>query len=398
MTMRLLPRILATSGLLALTVGGSTIGASVASAHPDVVGHLYVDDNTAGTNTIAAFDRHADGSLTAVPGSPFAAGGAGTGLGIGSQGALQMSSDGRYLLAVDAGSNQISVLRIGRDGDLREVEDTPVSSRGVEPVSIAVHPIDTRRGGDDHAKDLVYVANAGNGDSNYTGFTLDGGGRLRHLLDSTVSLPDGSQPGDVLFSGDGSRLVGTRVGTSVIDSFTVGRHGHLTAAAGSPFPAQGVGPFGSEFRPTNSAQLFVSNAHGGTNNGTVSAFRDARDGTLTSIGSSPFADLQTAPCWVEISRDGKFLFTVNTAVPSISRYQIAANGSLTLLGSTPFKHPAGLGPEDARLAPGGNTLWVVDTAADALSAFAVNGSNLTELPSSPTALPAGSAPFGIVFD
>jgi hypothetical protein len=31
-----------------------------------------------------------------------------------------------------------------------------------------------------------------------------------------------------------------------------------------------------------------------------------------------------------------------------------------------------------------------------VSGFAVNGSNLTELSSSPTALPTGSAPFGIV--
>jgi 6-phosphogluconolactonase (cycloisomerase 2 family) len=38
----------------------------------------------------------------------------------------------------------------------------------------------------------------------------------------------------------------------------------------------------------------------------------ATDGTLTSIGASPFADLQTPPCWVEISHDGRFLFTVNT--------------------------------------------------------------------------------------
>ena len=62
------------------------------------------NDNTAGTNTIAAFDRNADGSLSPVPGSPFAAGGAGTGKGLASQGALQLSSDGRYLIAVDAGS------------------------------------------------------------------------------------------------------------------------------------------------------------------------------------------------------------------------------------------------------------------------------------------------------
>jgi len=34
--------------------------------------------------------------------------------------------------------------------------------------------------------------------------------------------------------------------------------------------------------------------------------------------------------------------------------------------------------------------------ARAVSAFAVDGGNLTQLSSSPTPLPAGSAPFGIV--
>ena len=117
---------------------------------------------------------------------------------------------------------------------------------------------------------------------------------------------------------------------------------------------------------------------------------------MTSIGSSPFPDFQTAPCWVEISHDGQFLFTVNTASNSISRYAIATDGALALLGSTPFKGPTSVGAEDARLAPNGETLWVVDTGADALSAFAVNGGDLTESPSSPAPLPAGSAPFGIV--
>ena len=199
----------------------------------------------------------------------------------------------------------------------------------------------------------------------------------------------------MLFNGDGTRLVGARVGTSLIDSFVVGRDGLLTPAPASPFAAQGPGPFGSEFRPTNGTQLFVSNAHGGTNNGTVSAFGDASDGTLTSIASSPFPDLQTAPCWVEISHDGQFLFTVNTASNSISRYAIAADGSLSLLGSTSLGSTS-LGAEDARLGPDGDTLWVVDTGAKAVSAFAVSGGDLTQLPSSPTSLPAGSAPFGIV--
>jgi len=382
--MHLLRRLAAAIGLLALAAVGAALAPGNASAAPGVVGHLYVNDNTAGTNTIAAFDRHADGTLTPLEGSPFVAGGAGTGTGIGSQGALQLSSDGRYLLAVDAGSNQISVLRIKPDGELRPVEDSPISSDGVKPVSVAVHA------------NLVYVANAGNGGSDYSGFTLNPGGHLRPLAGSTVPLPDGSQPGDVLFSEDGTRLAGTRVGTSLIDSFTVAENGRLTAAPGSPFAAQGPGPFGSEFRPTDPAQLFVSNAHGGANNGTVSAFSVATDGTLTSIGASPFPDLQTAPCWVEITRDGRFLFTVNTASNSISRYAIAADGTLSLLGSTPFNGAVGVGAEDARLGPNGETLWVVDTGAHAVSAFAVNGGSLTELPSSPTPLPGDATPFGIV--
>src|ERR1700693_1820703 len=108
-----------------------------ASAASDVVGHVYVNDNTAGTNTIAAFDRHANGSLTPVDGSPFSAGGAGAGKGLASQGAVQVSDNGRYLLAVDAGSNQISVLRIKHDGSLRL--ESVVSSGGTLPDSVTIH-------------------------------------------------------------------------------------------------------------------------------------------------------------------------------------------------------------------------------------------------------------------
>src|SRR6266568_4869308 len=359
-----------------------------ASASPQaspVVGHVYVNDNTAGTNTIGAFDRHADGTLTPAAGSPFAAGGAGTGAGLASQGALQISPDGRFLIAADAGSNQISVLRIRPDGSLGLVSHGVVSSGGVLPVSVAIHG------------DLVYVANSGNGGSNYTGFRLGPNGRLQPVAGSAVALPDGSQPGDVLFSGDGAKLAGTRVGTSQIDSFTVGRNGRLAAAPGSPFPAQGLGPFGSEFRPANPHQLFVSNAHNaGAGTGTVSAFRDSANGTLSPLGSSPFADLQTAPCWVEITHDGRFLFAVNTGSGTISRYSIARGGALTLLGSTPVGATGGVGAVDARLSPDGRTLYVDESKIGAVGAFAVTGGNLTELATSPFTLPAGAAPAGVV--
>src|ERR1700712_2213912 len=120
---------------MALLGGTAAAGAPPGSA---VVGHTYVNDNTAGSNTVAAFDRHADGSLTPIKGSPFAAGGAGLGAGLGSQGAIQLSPNGKFLLAVDAGSNQISVLKI-TNGGIPVPLGHPVSSGGVEPVSITVN-------------------------------------------------------------------------------------------------------------------------------------------------------------------------------------------------------------------------------------------------------------------
>src|SRR5690242_21941509 len=103
-----LTRVAAIVGLITLMVAGSTTAARPVSAAPKVLGHVYVNDNTAGTNTIGAFNQFADGTLAPMAGSPFKAGGAGTGMIVGSQGALQVTDDGRYLLAVDAGSNQIS--------------------------------------------------------------------------------------------------------------------------------------------------------------------------------------------------------------------------------------------------------------------------------------------------
>ncbi len=358
-------------------LGAFGAGAADAAAAPafglgpsPVIGHVYLDDNTAGTNTISGFDRHLDGSLTPLAGSPFVAGGAGTGAGLASQGAVQVTNDGRFLIAVDAGSNQLSVLRINFDGSLQLVPNGVVSSDGPTPVSVAVHD------------GLVYVANAAAVGPNYTGFTLSPFGQLQPLANSTVSLPNGSQPGDVLFNSIGTNLVGTRVGTSEIDSFAVGRNGLLTEAPGAPFTAQGLGPFGSEFRPTNPRQLFVSNAHNvAPLSGTVSAFSVAFNGSLTSIGASPVADDQTAPCWVAISPNGRNLFAVNTGSGEISSYQIAPNGSLTLIGSTVVSNTAGVGATDPSVSPDGRTLYVNESRVDTVGAFAINNGGLS--PSSP---------------
>lgn len=367
---------LAIMGVFALP--GSAFAASGSSP---VIGHVYLDGNTAGSNTIAAYDRHADGSLTPTPGSPFAAGGAGLDAGLGSQGAIQTTANGRFVLAVDAGSNQISVLRINRDGSLTQVPGSPVSSGGVKPVSIAVHG------------HLVYVANDGNAttSANYTGFILTPSGRLVPLPDSTVDAPGAANDlGDVLFNSTGTHLVGTEVASSLIDSFRVDGLGYLHTAPGSPYAGQGLGSFGSAFRPTNPHQLFVSNPHNvGNDVGTVSAYDVARDGELSSIGASPFADLQNAPCWVAITPDGQYLFAVNTGSGTVSRYSIDRGGNLTLLGSTPVNDNGGVGGTDPTISPDGRNLYINETAAHGVAEFAIHGGSLTELQGSPVSLPTG---------
>ena len=106
-------------GLISLSLFGLSIQPHAASAASDsVVGHVYVNDNTATANTIGILDRHADGSLSAAKPASVETGGVGTGMITGSQGALQMTADGKFLIAVDAGSNQISVLAIDANGGL----------------------------------------------------------------------------------------------------------------------------------------------------------------------------------------------------------------------------------------------------------------------------------------
>ena len=374
--MRLLSRISLPLAVLA----GVFAAPAVASAG---TGYVYLDNNTAGANTISGFSRAPDGALTALPGSPFAAGGAGLGAGIASQGAIRTADDGKYLLAADAGSNQVSVLRIGADGSLTPVAGSPFSSGGVEPDSIAVND------------GLVYVSNTGAGGTDYTGFTLSPEGQLHSIPGSTVTLPDNSGPGDVLLNRDNTKLVGTRVNTSLIDSFTLDGSGRPHAAHGSPFAAQGIGPFGSQFRPTNPDQLFVANAHNGADLGTVSAFYDRPNSTLSPIGASPIPDFQTAPCWLVVNPDGQYLYALDTGSGYISSYAIASDGTLTLLTNTPVSSTPGVTGTDIALSADGHTLYLNMAKVDGVGEFVVHGGTVTQLPGSPVPASGSGSTVGI---
>src|SRR5215510_16304722 len=85
-----------------------------------VVGYLYTVNNDTQQNGIAVLERNADGSLKEVAGSPFPTGGKGlSGGDIDQQGAIRVY--GTYVLAVNAGSDSVAVLRKGEDGKLTPV-------------------------------------------------------------------------------------------------------------------------------------------------------------------------------------------------------------------------------------------------------------------------------------
>ncbi len=192
-------------GVLLLTGFNTTAAGAGGPNHSNRhlrAGAVYVLTNQT-TNQVAAFRRNANGSLTPV--GMFPTGGAGDPVPQGmdpatdplaSQGALIMSPGNRFLFAVNAGSNQISVLKI-RNNDLERV--ALVNSGGIRPISLTYHD------------GLLYVLNEG-GTPNITGFTVAGNGRLTPLANSTRPLLGGAaaDPAQVSFSPDGVPACGHR--------------------------------------------------------------------------------------------------------------------------------------------------------------------------------------------
>ena len=137
-------------------------------------GALYVATNATTSNAILVFPRASDGTLSAP--SAFVTGGMGSGGGLGNQGGVSLTRDHRWLLVVNAGSNEVSVFAVKPDG--LELTDR-VFSGGAQPVSVTAF------------RELVYVLNAG-GTGNITGFRLTEDGRLRRLRHSGRPLSSGA--------------------------------------------------------------------------------------------------------------------------------------------------------------------------------------------------------------
>jgi DNA-binding beta-propeller fold protein YncE len=365
---------------LLIAVAGITATAALSSCskHPGGVdgaeaGRLvYVlsNDYHDNANAVLAYRQKPDGTMQALPGSPFATHGAGLGnpkqvLGPDdTDDPLIVSPDGRYLLAVNGGSNTVAVFSINHDGSLTPVAGSPFSSGGQTPCSVAINGR------------FVYVANKSFDPlhpitqlPNYVTFTIDGSGRLEQVPGGKVEVPAGSSPSQVLVSNDHRFLFATDflafmlpteepVGTLL--SFDASGSGTLKAAPGSPYvlPTGDGGALGLALNPR-----YPTLYSGFPVAGAVGAYSiDEGTGALTLqnvVKSGP------AACWLKTDAEGKRLYALNSGNNSVSVFDITSANSPTLMSKLDLKDSVSQGDFALGFSPNGATLYVVSQNVNA---------------------------------
>ncbi|MGB8855648.1 MAG: beta-propeller fold lactonase family protein [Burkholderiales bacterium] len=336
-------RTVAISAVALVTSAAATV--TIADA-----GVVYTLTNAAAGNSVAVFNRAGDGTLSA--GGQVATTGLGSGGGLGSQGALVLSKNGRWLFAVNAGSNDVSVFSAG-PGGLTLASKTP--SGGTRPVSLTVHD------------DVLYVLNGG-GVNNISGFRINDNGTLQPIAGSTRPLSATSTaPAQIEFNRDGDQLVVTEKATDKISLYSV-----ENGVAAGPVVRNSVGmtPFGFAF--DKRGHLIVSEAFGGgAGLSALTSYNLEEELNELQTISPSVKDNQSAACWVVTTKNGKWAYTSNTASGNISGYDTAKNGRLSLFNDNGITGVTGANPTDMALSRNSQYLYVITPANGILNAFKI---------------------------
>jgi 6-phosphogluconolactonase (cycloisomerase 2 family) len=345
-----------------LALAGSSSAGTSGSA-------VFVQTNEASGNQIAVYDRNADGTLTRA--GTYATGGLGSAAlpgtesdRLATQGSLALVGH-RLLIAVNAGSDTISVFRVR--GDRLDLEQV-LGSGGQFPAGIGVHG------------DLVYVLNAG-GTGIVQGFRILGDA-LAPIVGSARSLGLANSnppffltsPGQVGFTPDGKHLiVTTKVSGSLIDVFQVEPDGTLSAAPVANPSATPV-PFAFTFAH---GRLVMGEA--GTSS--LTTYDVQHDGTVTNPKSQ--SDGQGALCWV--TRVGPFFYVSNTATSNISSFRVGPGGQPVLVSAV----AATTSPGTIDSAKSGRFLYVETGTLGTVDEFRVGSDGSLTPIGSATDLPPG---------
>jgi 6-phosphogluconolactonase len=305
-------------------------------------GAVFVMTNSNTGNEILQFVRNPNGSLYQVGRTPTGGNGSGgTTDPLASQNSLLLTSDSRYLLAVNAASGTISSFAVfGAFLIPTGVESTG----GAFPDAIA------------QFGNLVYVLNA-SGNSNVIGFNMDNGHLVR-IPNATGFLTTGLSGGSSLtFSADGKVLLVSERTTGLIDSFPVNVDGTLGAATLTAYP----GIFDFTTSATNGLLITV----GGP---TISSTSVADTAKLTPVDTIP---IFSGACWVVVTPKG-FVYASTGGAGIIDGYSLSKAGVLTPIGTG----EAAIIPDSALLdlavAGDGGFLYSLNSGNGSIAAWTIN--------------------------
>ncbi|MGC2485021.1 MAG: beta-propeller fold lactonase family protein [Acidimicrobiales bacterium] len=363
------------SALAIATALGITISASSGAAtlhHEHGFGSqsaLFVETDATSGNSILTYQRASDGTISFV--NRYQTGGnGGTAAGatadpLASQDGLALANNGSDLIAVNAGSNTISVFAVnGTQLQLRQ----QIPSGGEFPDSIAT------------SGNFVSVLNAG-GAGSVAEFSWRGdqlvpvSGQDRSLnLPPYTPTPGNNPPdfhhgaGQVSYTPNGRFLiVTTKLSTNAYDVFSVGSNGTLSA---TPTVTTSVNPLPFSFVFDAKGNVVATEAGASA----VTTYKVNNNGSLTSLGT--VGDGQSALCW--ISGANGYFFGSNAGSGNVSVFSENSSGAPVLLSSTPT--PAHAGTTDSVVSPDGHFLYVESGGAGTIDAFAIGtGGALTPI-------------------
>lgn len=292
----------------------------------DVV-YLQTNNFNSNQNAVLAYKAKSDGTLAPLSGSPYLTKGSGVGnplqiLGpLDSDYELRISSDGKYLLTVNSGSNTIAVFSIKSDGTLEHVLGSPFPSGGQTPVSIDV------------SGNMVFVVNKSQDPlnsitllPNYSTFTIDAAGALTPVAGGKFETTAGTSPTQVYVSRDKKFAFGVDflgfmltppVGT--LRSFTIGSTGLLTPVTGTPsiLPSGTMPPDNGAlglWQHPSASILYV----GFPLQGKVGMY--SINTTTGALAYQSTVAAGKAACWIRTNAAGNNLYVLNSGDNSVQVY------------------------------------------------------------------------------
>jgi 6-phosphogluconolactonase len=334
-------------------VGIASAGALVSPAAAHGARNLvYTLANAQGDNRVLVLEQRSNGAL--VEANSVSTGGTGSGANLGSQGALALSPDGRWLFAVSAGSHELAMFAVD-DERLRLVARVP--SGGTQPISVTAHG------------HLVYVLNAG-GDGNISGFRIGRFGGLTPIKGSTQALGGSATgPAQVRFSNGGEFLVVTEKNANQIAVFDVDDG---VARPATFTPSAGTTPFGFDIDPRD--HVIVSEA--ATGSASSYRLRDRTDDLAVISAAVPTG--QAAPCWLITTPNGRYAYTGNAGSGSITAFRVAHSGRLERVSASGADGSTGAGSHtvDLAVSPDGRFLFALANVGQTVTAFRIGHDGL----------------------